>query len=85
MEQGKVKRVLLIYFEMALSLSFQYNVLIGITPGLAWENLLLSPGGKNLSPVSHQAWDENQAWKLPVVLHLILNETGTSERQRVTQ
>ena len=45
-EQGKVKRVLLIYFEMALSLSFLYNVLIGITPGLAWEKICCCPRGK---------------------------------------
>lgn len=84
-QKKKVQRVLCIYFEMALSLSFVYNVLIGTTPGLTWESLLLSLGEKNLPPVSHYAWDENQAWKLPMVLCLILNEKRTSQRQRVTQ
>ena len=52
-KKKEVNRVLCIYFEMGFSLSFFYNVLIGTTPGLTWESLLLSLGEKNLPPVSH--------------------------------
>ena len=47
-EQRKVKRVLCFNFPMALSLSFFYNVLIGITLRKAWEKVIVTGKKKKI-------------------------------------